>query len=66
MRWSSWRIKSFFTIGAVLWVFSGAGIFILPSTLQYIMYALSVLIGAANALMTVSSASSYHFFLLLQ
>jgi hypothetical protein len=66
MIWSSWRIKSFFTIGAVLWVFSGAGIFILPSTLQYIMYALSVLIGAANALMTVSSASSYHFFLLLQ
>jgi hypothetical protein len=42
MRWSSRRIQSFFTIGAVLWVFSGAGIFILASTLQYFMYALSV------------------------
>jgi ABC-type sugar transport system permease subunit len=38
----NWRIKSFFIIEAVLWVFCGAGIFVLVSTLQYFMYALSV------------------------
>ncbi|KAJ4769549.1 Major facilitator superfamily protein [Rhynchospora pubera] len=57
MKWSSWRIKSFFSIGAILWIFSGAGIFVLPSTLHYFMYALSVAIGAANALMTVTAIS---------
>ncbi|KAF3322051.1 major facilitator superfamily domain-containing protein 12-like protein [Carex littledalei] len=57
MRWSSWRIKSFFTIGAVLWIFSGVGVFILPSALKYFIYALSVTIGVANALMTVTAIS---------
>ncbi|KAJ3674596.1 hypothetical protein LUZ60_005212 [Juncus effusus] len=57
MKWSSWRIKSFFTIGAILWIFSGLAIFVLPSNLKYLMYILSISIGTANALMTVTAIS---------
>lgn len=57
MRWTGWRLKSFFTSGAILWMFSGAGILILPSNMHNFMYILSITIGVANALMTVTGIS---------
>ncbi|CAL5061978.1 unnamed protein product [Urochloa decumbens] len=56
-RWSSWRLKLYFSAGAVLWILSGLGIVLLPSRLHNVMYAISIVIGAANALMTVTSIS---------
>lgn len=57
IRWTGWRLKAFFTGGAIFWIFSGAGIFFLPSELHNLMYILSVTIGVANALMTVTGIS---------
>ncbi|XP_072987381.1 uncharacterized protein [Typha latifolia] len=57
IRWTSWRLKTFFTAGSILWMFSGAGIFLLPSNMHNLMYVLSITIGAANALMTVTGIS---------
>ncbi|WVZ66474.1 hypothetical protein U9M48_015685 [Paspalum notatum var. saurae] len=56
-RWSSWRLKLYFSAGAVLWILSGVGIVLLPSRMHNLMYAISIVIGAANALMTVTSIS---------
>ncbi|PKA57422.1 hypothetical protein AXF42_Ash013610 [Apostasia shenzhenica] len=57
ISWSGSRLKAFFTVGALLWIFSGAGIFILPSSLRNIIYILSITIGIANALMMVTGIS---------
>ncbi|XP_010257578.1 PREDICTED: major facilitator superfamily domain-containing protein 12-like isoform X2 [Nelumbo nucifera] len=57
ITWTGQRLKAFFTAGGVLWIFSGAGILFLPSTMQNLMYLLSVAIGVANALMTVTGVS---------
>uniref|UniRef100_A0A0D9X0R3 Uncharacterized protein n=1 Tax=Leersia perrieri TaxID=77586 RepID=A0A0D9X0R3_9ORYZ len=56
-RWSSWRLKNYFSAGAMLWILSGVGIVVLPSRMHNFMYALSITIGVANALMTVTSIS---------
>uniref|UniRef100_A0A0E0EDJ9 Major facilitator superfamily (MFS) profile domain-containing protein n=1 Tax=Oryza meridionalis TaxID=40149 RepID=A0A0E0EDJ9_9ORYZ len=56
-RWSSWRLKNYFSAGAMLWILSGVGIVVLPSGMHNFMYALSITIGVANALMTVTSIS---------
>ncbi|XP_062189750.1 uncharacterized protein LOC133892813 [Phragmites australis] len=56
-RWSSWRLKVYFSAGAALWILSGLGIVVLPSRMHNFMYAISIIIGAANALMTVTSIS---------
>lgn len=53
IRWSGWRLKAFFNAGAILWMFSGAGVSVLPDSMHNLMYILSIAIGAANALMTV-------------
>ncbi|KAG0484080.1 hypothetical protein HPP92_012164 [Vanilla planifolia] len=57
MSWTGSRLKTFFTIGAILWIFSGSGILFLPSRLRDIMYLLSITIGIANALMMVTGIS---------
>ncbi|KAG6512807.1 major facilitator superfamily domain-containing protein 12-like isoform X1 [Zingiber officinale] len=57
IRWSGFRLKIFFTAGAILWIFSGAGVFVLPGRMHNLMYPLSVIIGAANALMMVTGIS---------
>ncbi|KAJ0966271.1 hypothetical protein J5N97_027409 [Dioscorea zingiberensis] len=57
IRWSGWRLKAFFTAGAIFWIVSGSGIFILPSNMHNWMYLISVTIGIANALMTVTGIS---------
>ncbi|KAG9451124.1 hypothetical protein H6P81_011089 [Aristolochia fimbriata] len=61
MRWSGRRLKAFFTFGAVLWTFSGAGILFLSSNLSSLMYLLAISIGVANALMTVTGVSMQSF-----
>ncbi|KAF9597791.1 hypothetical protein IFM89_021876 [Coptis chinensis] len=61
MTWTGNRLKVFFTAGSVLWIFSGAGVLILPSSMHNIMYLLSVTIGVANALMTVTCISMQSF-----
>uniref|UniRef100_A0A1D1Z2Z1 Major facilitator superfamily domain-containing protein 12 n=1 Tax=Anthurium amnicola TaxID=1678845 RepID=A0A1D1Z2Z1_9ARAE len=57
IKWNGWRLKVFYTIGAILWIFSGSGIFILPSKIHNFMYLLSITTGVANALMTVTGIS---------
>ncbi|XP_072974336.1 uncharacterized protein [Typha angustifolia] len=55
IRWTCFRLKALFTVGAILWIFSGVALFGLPSKMHDLMYVLSVIVGAANALMTVTT-----------
>lgn len=55
MKWNSRRLKSLLTIGATLWVISGAAVFLLPSQMHNLMYPLAVVMGAANALVMVTT-----------
>ncbi|MQM22609.1 hypothetical protein Taro_055664 [Colocasia esculenta] len=57
IKWNGWRLKAFYTTGAILWIFSGVGIFLLPSKIHNFMYLLSITTGVANALMTVTGIS---------
>ncbi|MCL7042168.1 hypothetical protein MKW94_024233, partial [Papaver nudicaule] len=57
MKWTSSRLKACFTAGSIMWILSGAGILILPSSLHGFIYLLSVIIGVANALMMVTGIS---------
>ncbi|OUZ99507.1 hypothetical protein BVC80_533g7 [Macleaya cordata] len=58
ITWTGNRLKACFTAGSIMWILSGAGLLILPSSLHGFMYLLSVIIGVANALMTVWQATS--------
>ncbi|KAF8380064.1 hypothetical protein HHK36_027534 [Tetracentron sinense] len=53
ITWTSQRLKAFYTAGGILWIFFGAGILFLPSSMHNLMYLLSITIGVANALMVV-------------
>eukprot|EP00250_Pteridium_aquilinum_P033866 c6521_g1_i1 orf=397-2019(+) len=55
--WTGSRIKSYFSLGSTLWMISGAFIYILSSSTRNFIYPLSVIIGVANALMTVTAVS---------
>uniref|UniRef100_A0A0E0K996 Major facilitator superfamily (MFS) profile domain-containing protein n=1 Tax=Oryza punctata TaxID=4537 RepID=A0A0E0K996_ORYPU len=55
IKWNSRRLKSLLTIGAILWVISGAAVFVLPSQMHNLMYPLAMVIGAANALVMVTT-----------
>ncbi|PKU86643.1 major facilitator superfamily domain-containing protein 12 [Dendrobium catenatum] len=57
ISWTSSRLKVSYTSGAILWILSGSGIFVLPSSLHSSMYIFSVIIGIANALMMVTGIS---------
>ncbi|KAM0943675.1 putative MFS transporter superfamily, lactose permease [Dioscorea sansibarensis] len=57
MTWTGWRLKAFFTAGAIFWIFSGAAMFVLPSMMHNWMYLFSVTVGIANALMMVTGVS---------
>lgn len=54
MTWTGYRLKIFYSVGCVLWIFCGAGILILPQSFSGFMYIVSVVIGIANALMLVT------------
>ena len=65
IKWTGWRLKTFFTAGAVLWMISGVGIFVLPSKMHNYMYFLSVIVGISNALMTVCKrihSSNFYYY----
>ncbi|XP_024460165.1 uncharacterized protein LOC18095009 isoform X2 [Populus trichocarpa] len=57
MSWTGQRLKAYYSAGGILWVFCGAGILFLPRNMSAFMYVISVLIGIANALMTVTGVS---------
>ncbi|KAF8403952.1 hypothetical protein HHK36_012059 [Tetracentron sinense] len=57
ITWTGQRLKAFYTAGGTLWIFSGAGILFLPSSMHALMYLLSITIGVANALMVVTGVS---------
>ncbi|KAJ7949075.1 Major facilitator superfamily domain-containing protein 12 [Quillaja saponaria] len=57
MSWTGQRVKAYYSAGAILWIFCGAGILILPRNMSAIMYAMSIFIGLANALMMVTGVS---------
>ncbi|KAF8380062.1 hypothetical protein HHK36_027532 [Tetracentron sinense] len=53
ITWTGQCLKAFYTAGGILWIFFGAGILFLPSSMHALMYLLSITIGVANALMVV-------------
>nr|CAB3501904.1 unnamed protein product [Digitaria exilis] len=55
IKWNSRRLKSLLTFGAILWVISGVAVFVLPSQMNNLMYPLAMVIGAANALVMVTT-----------
>ncbi|XP_057533720.1 uncharacterized protein LOC130811421 [Amaranthus tricolor] len=54
MSWPSHRLKTFYSIGCVLWIVCGAAVLFLPQNLSVYMYFISVVIGIANALIMVT------------
>ncbi|XP_071698048.1 uncharacterized protein [Rutidosis leptorrhynchoides] len=57
LTWTSKRLKVFFAAGGVLWMLCGSAIFFMSSNMKNIMYLLSLVIGIANALITVTGVS---------
>lgn len=57
LKWTGYRLKVFFTVGAILWMFSGATIYLLPSSMWSYIYLISVVIGVGNALIMVTAIS---------
>ncbi|CAI0552665.1 unnamed protein product [Linum tenue] len=57
VSWTGQRLKAYFSIGGILWVFCGASIILLPSNMKVYMYVISAFIGVANALMMVTAVS---------
>lgn len=57
MYWTGQRLKAYYCAGGVLWVFCGASILFLPRSLSAFMYVISVFIGVANTLMTITGVS---------
>ncbi|KAF3675901.1 putative non-specific lipid-transfer protein-like protein-like [Capsicum annuum] len=55
LEWSSNRLKAIFSVGGLLWLFSGAVVLSLPINMNSLMYILSVVIGIANTFMMVTS-----------
>ncbi|CAI0458815.1 unnamed protein product [Linum tenue] len=57
VSWTGRRLKAYFSIGGILWIFCGASIILLPSSMKVFMYVISAFIGVANALMMVTAVS---------
>uniref|UniRef100_A0A9I9DSN0 Major facilitator superfamily domain-containing protein 12 n=1 Tax=Cucumis melo TaxID=3656 RepID=A0A9I9DSN0_CUCME len=55
--WTGQRLKIYYSAGGIIWMFCGAAILILPSSLSAFMYVMSTFIGIANALMMVTGVS---------
>lgn len=53
IAWNARRLKAYYFAGGILWMFCGAAILLLPRGMSVLMYAISIFIGIANALMTV-------------
>ncbi|KAF2319329.1 hypothetical protein GH714_014835 [Hevea brasiliensis] len=57
ISWTGQRLKAYYSAGGILWIFCGASIFLLPRSMSGFMYVISICIGIANALMTVTGIS---------
>ncbi|KAL5760592.1 hypothetical protein ACOSP7_019106 [Xanthoceras sorbifolium] len=57
MVWTGHRLKAYYSVGGILWIFCGAAILILPRSMSAFMYLISIFIGIANALMMVTGIS---------
>lgn len=57
IKWTGQRLKVFYSAGGVLWIFCGASILSLRRDMNAFMYIISIFIGIANALMTVTGVS---------
>ncbi|KAG5238150.1 major facilitator superfamily domain-containing protein [Salix suchowensis] len=57
MSWTGQRLKAYYCAGGIIWVFCGTSILFLPRSLSAFMYVISVFIGVANTLMTVTGVS---------
>ncbi|XP_038722980.1 major facilitator superfamily domain-containing protein 12 isoform X2 [Tripterygium wilfordii] len=57
LSWTGQRLKVYYSAGGIIWIFCGAGILLLPRSLSGFMYVISMFIGLANALMTVTAVS---------
>ncbi|KAM5552579.1 major facilitator superfamily domain-containing protein 12 [Rosa sericea] len=57
IQWTGRFLKAYYSAGAIIWIFCGAGILLLPRSLSAFMYIISIFIGIANALMMVTGVS---------
>ncbi|KAK9282916.1 hypothetical protein L1049_011141 [Liquidambar formosana] len=57
IKWTGLRLKVVYSAGGVIWIFCGAGILFLMRSMNAFMYIISIFIGVANALMTVTGVS---------
>ncbi|XP_062174274.1 uncharacterized protein LOC133879646 isoform X1 [Alnus glutinosa] len=57
IAWTGQRLKAYYSAGGILWIFCGAAILLLPRSMSALMYIISIFIGIANALMTVTGVS---------
>ncbi|WCJ41911.1 Major facilitator superfamily protein [Euphorbia peplus] len=57
ISWTGERLKAYYAAGGIIWLFCGSCILILPQNMSSYMYFISIFIGIANALMTVTGVS---------
>ncbi|KAL3695272.1 hypothetical protein R1sor_009348 [Riccia sorocarpa] len=57
LHWTDHRLKGGYAIGACLWIFAGAVLYLLPVQLRGTIYGLAGIIGLGNALMLVTATS---------
>ncbi|XP_039041259.1 major facilitator superfamily domain-containing protein 12-like isoform X2 [Hibiscus syriacus] len=57
IAWNEKRLKAYYTAGGILWIFCGIAIVLLPQSMSLFVYAISIFIGIANALVTVTAVS---------
>ncbi|KAL0896412.1 hypothetical protein Bca101_080373 [Brassica carinata] len=55
--WNGKRLKAYYCAGGIIWIFCGVSVLFLPRSLNSFMYAISVFIGIANALILVTAIS---------
>ncbi|KAK7814052.1 major facilitator superfamily domain-containing protein 12, partial [Quercus suber] len=51
IAWTGQCLKAYYSVGGIIWIFSGAAIVFLPRSMSAFMYIISIFIGVANALM---------------
>ncbi|XP_065850843.1 uncharacterized protein [Euphorbia lathyris] len=57
ISWTGERLKAYYAAGCIMWLFCGSCVVILPQSMSGYMYVISIFIGIANALMTVTGVS---------
>ncbi|XP_009142254.1 major facilitator superfamily domain-containing protein 12 [Brassica rapa] len=55
--WNGKGLKAYYCAGGIIWMFCGVSVLFLPRSINSFMYAISVLIGIANALILVTAIS---------